>query len=117
VSYRERRGSLPLELHAAPLTCTLDGLAHVVSDDAAVAGIAAGRGTYTALCGHTVHAAAMICSAGRPCPRCTQQIQASIAAAAAREPQRGFRARLQRLVGVARPAKKPVKNPSPGRDA
>jgi hypothetical protein len=57
------------------LTCTLDGLAHVVSDDAAVAGIIAGRGVYTALCGHGVHAAAMICSAGHPCPHCTQQVQ------------------------------------------
>ncbi|MFN2496393.1 MAG: hypothetical protein ABR608_10880 [Pseudonocardiaceae bacterium] len=56
--------------HALPLTCTIDGLAHLVSDDAAAAGVAAGRGTYMALCGHTVHAAALVSSAGRPCARC-----------------------------------------------
>ena len=56
--------------HALPLTCTIDGLAHLVSDDDAAAGVAAGRGTYRALCGHTVHAAALVSSAGRPCVRC-----------------------------------------------
>ena len=97
-SHRERGADLTIELHAAPLTCTLDGLAHVISADAAVAGITAGRGTYTALCGHTVYAAAMICSAGRPCPRCAQQLAASVAAPVAREPRSGFRARLKRLM-------------------
>lgn len=59
--------------HASSLTCTIDGLAHLVSDDAAAEGVAAGRGVYIALCGHPVHAAAMASAAGRPCPRCDQQ--------------------------------------------
>lgn len=52
------------------LTCTVDGLDHLVSDEAAAAGITAGQGTCMALCGHTVHIAPLVCSAGRPCPHC-----------------------------------------------
>src|ERR1700753_3847231 len=46
----------------APLPCAVAVLAHVVSDEAAAAGIADRSGTYTALCGHRVHAAALICA-------------------------------------------------------
>lgn len=97
----------------SPLTCTIDGLAHLVSDDAAAAGVAARRGTYAAVCGHTVHAAALVCSAGRPCPRCAVHFDAYCAAAdagpGARRTQRrrqggrqGGRTRLQRLLGQLR---------------
>lgn len=62
--------------HASSLTCAVDGLAHLVSDDAAAAGVVARQGTYTALCGHTVHAAALASSLGRPCQLCDEQAQA-----------------------------------------
>lgn len=85
-----------MESYTSSLTCTVDGLAHLVSDDAAAAGIAAGRGIYMALCGHTVHAAAMVSAIGRECPRCVLHVEA------VREPARragGGRARLRRLFG------------------
>ncbi|MGH3912221.1 MAG: hypothetical protein ACRDTC_02235 [Pseudonocardiaceae bacterium] len=68
----------------------------MVSDDAAAAGIAARQGIYMALCGHTVHAAAMVSAIGRPCPRCASQVEAII------EPRRrrgGGRTRFRRLFG------------------
>ncbi|MGH3937672.1 MAG: hypothetical protein ACRDTG_03410 [Pseudonocardiaceae bacterium] len=82
--------------YTSSLTCTVDGLAHLVSDDAAAAGIAAGRGTYIALCGHTVHAAAMVSAIGRACPRCALHVEAI-----PEPPRRGNsgRARLRRLFG------------------
>jgi hypothetical protein len=52
-------------------TCVVDGLSHLVSDDAAALGVAVRRGTYTALCGHLVYAAALVSSAGPLCRRCT----------------------------------------------
>jgi hypothetical protein len=60
---------------ALSLTCTADGLAHLVSDDAAAAGIAAGRGTYGALCGHTIRVAALVSATGRPCARCALLVE------------------------------------------
>jgi len=87
------------------LTCTIDGLAHLVSDDAAAAGVVARRGTYAALCGHTVHAAALVSAAGRPCGRCAAHFEAlraamDIAAGTrrTRRARRGARTRLQRLL-------------------
>ena len=41
------------------LTCTADGLDHLVSADAAAQGIAARQGTYTAMCGHLVQCLAI----------------------------------------------------------
>lgn len=82
--------------YTSSLTCTVDGLAHLVSDDAAAAGIVAGRGIYMALCGHTVHAAAMVSAIGRPCPRCALHAQVLL------EPRNrvgGRRTRLRRLLG------------------
>lgn len=90
--------------HASSLTCTVDGLAHLVSDDAAAEGVAAGRGTYIALCGHKVHAAAMVCAAGRPCPRCDRRVEVG-GQLVLPEPRRrrggrgSARSRLRRLLG------------------
>lgn len=64
-----------MAFHASSLTCVVDGLAHLVSDEAAAAGVVARQGTYTALCGHTVHAAAMASSLGRPCQLCDHRAQ------------------------------------------
>lgn len=64
-----------MAFHASSLTCVVDGLAHLVSDEAAAAGVVARQGTYAALCGHTVHAAAMVSSLGRPCQLCDLHAQ------------------------------------------
>lgn len=61
--------------HALSLTCTVDGLDHLVSEDAAALGIGARQGTYTAMCGHLVYAAALASSTGPVCPHCTQAVQ------------------------------------------
>jgi hypothetical protein len=55
-------------------TCTVDKLNHFVSDDAAVLGLAAGRGTYGALCGHLIYTAALASSSGSLCPGCIQTV-------------------------------------------
>jgi len=51
------------------LTCTADGLDHLVSADAAAHGIAARQGTYTAICGHLVYVAPLVSSPGPLCSR------------------------------------------------
>lgn len=84
-----------MALYTSSLTCTVDGLAHLVSDDAAAEGVIARRGTYAALCGHMVHVAALVSSTGRPCQLCNQQVQSGGAAARV-EPQRR---RLGRFAG------------------
>lgn len=81
-------------------TCAMDGFDHLVSDDAAMLGIAARRGTYTAMCGHLVYVAALVSSAGPLCPRCAElapQVQATVPSD--RNGSRG-RARLGRLLGL-----------------
>jgi len=83
-------------------TCTIDGLDHLVSDDAARLGIAARRGTYTAMCGHLVYVAALVSSAGPLCPRCVQlaqQVQVSVTVPPGRHGGRG-RTLLGRLLGL-----------------
>ena len=54
-----------------PMTCTVDGFAHLVSDDALAAGLTTASGLYAAQCGHQVAAAPLISPPGPPCPRCT----------------------------------------------
>ncbi len=80
-----------MAFYTSSLTCTVDGLAHLVSDDAAAEGVLARRGTYAALCGHTVRVAALVSSNGRPCQLCNQQAQSARV-----EPQRR---RLGRFAG------------------
>lgn len=53
----------------SPLTCQLDGLTHLVTDEAAHAGRLA-RGTYRAVCGALVRAAPMTVPPGPPCLAC-----------------------------------------------
>lgn len=52
-----------------PITCSLDGQAHNVTDDSLVAGQRTGH--YRALCGHRMSAAALASPLGRPCAECT----------------------------------------------
>lgn len=67
-------------LYVSPVTCTVDGLAHLVTD----AALAAHRGTYIAICGHSVVAAPMVCPVGRSCERCAAQIEAAQRSVSAR---------------------------------
>ncbi len=62
-------------LYLSPVTCTIDGLAHLVTDAAMATALAAHQGTYQAVCGHSVRAAPMVCPIGRPCERCAAQIE------------------------------------------
>lgn len=52
------------------VTSAADGCSHQVADDAYTAGLAARRGRYTALCGHRVVAAALVCPPGPDCRGC-----------------------------------------------
>ncbi|MBV9058088.1 MAG: hypothetical protein JOZ09_02875 [Pseudonocardiales bacterium] len=65
----KRRGS---QLRTSSFTCTVDGLDHAVSAEAAASGLAARQGIYTAVCGHQVHVTALASTAGPSCPRCAQ---------------------------------------------
>lgn len=49
------------------VTCVLDSRAHEVTDVELATG---GGGTYRALCGHVIQAAAMVAPDGAPCPEC-----------------------------------------------
>ena len=55
-----------------PITCSLDGQAHDVTDECLRAGQRTGR--YQALCGHLVSAAALATPFGRPCAECTTAV-------------------------------------------
>jgi hypothetical protein len=52
-----------------PITRSLDSQAHNVTNDSLIAGHPAG--SYQALCGHRVSAAALATPLGRPCAQCT----------------------------------------------
>lgn len=96
---REYRRDIATEIRTAPFTCAVDGLAHVVSDEAAAAGIASRSGTYIALCGHTVHATALVCDTGRPCPRCTLQLESRTTGITQQARSMRWQLRLRRLLG------------------
>lgn len=95
----DRRRALTSGFHASPLTCAVDGLSHVVTDDAAAVGIASRTGTYTALCGHQVHAAALICATGSPCPRCALEVEEQRGTIPEQGAGKGGWFRLRRLLG------------------
>ena len=61
--------SVTRKTNTIQITCSLDGQAHNVTDDSLVAGQRAG--SYQALCGHRVSAAALATPLGRPCAECT----------------------------------------------
>ncbi|MGH4019320.1 MAG: hypothetical protein ACRDT0_08805 [Pseudonocardiaceae bacterium] len=62
-----------------PVTSAADGRVHWVADDAYTAGLAAHSGRYTALCGHTVVAAAMVCPPGPACRNCATAAAIAVA--------------------------------------
>jgi hypothetical protein len=84
------------------LTCTVDGLDHLVSADAAAHGIAARQGTYTAMCGHLIYVAALVSSPGPLCSRCAQsapQVGAAVTGPPGQREQRELTG-LRRLFGL-----------------
>ncbi|MDP8931016.1 MAG: hypothetical protein M3O70_21195 [Actinomycetota bacterium] len=80
-------------LYVLPVTCTIDGLAHLVTDAAMAIALAAQQGRYPAICGHSVHAAPMACPIGQPCQRCAAHIE---------PPQRPVSARRRHQPGPGR---------------
>lgn len=64
--------SVPRKSGTIPMTCSLDGRAHNVTDNSLRAGQRTGR--YQALCGHLVSAAALAAPLGRPCTKCLAAI-------------------------------------------
>jgi hypothetical protein len=55
-----------------PITCITDGLTHDVPDTELAAGASKRNGTYLAICGHVVAAAAMVEPEGEPCALCAE---------------------------------------------
>ena len=53
-----------------PVTSSIDGRCHQVTDDAYTTGLTTRSGRYTALCGHRVLAAALVCPPGPDCWGC-----------------------------------------------
>ena len=56
------------------ITCTIDGVDHLVSDEAAAEGVAARQGTYLALRGQLIPAAALTSPPGPLCSRCVENV-------------------------------------------
>ncbi|MBA3575575.1 MAG: hypothetical protein H0W37_11585 [Pseudonocardiales bacterium] len=56
--------SAPAAPRTTPVTSATDGRTHRIADDAYLAGLVAGSGRYTALCGRRVVAAALVCPPG-----------------------------------------------------
>lgn len=55
------------------MTCVADGRSHRLTDAAFEDGLRARLGRFTAVCGHSVLAAALATRPGRPCPECLAQ--------------------------------------------
>ncbi|MDP8932412.1 MAG: hypothetical protein M3O70_28655 [Actinomycetota bacterium] len=77
--------------YVSPLTCSVDGLAHLVSEDALAAGLSAASGLYVARCGHQVAAAPLVSPPGPPCPRCTPERRSRLRWHTAAPPERPVR--------------------------
>ena len=89
--------TVPAALRTTPVTSGADGRCHRVADDAYTAGLVARSGRYTALCGHRVVAAALVCPPGPDCQGC-----AAVAAAVAVTPHPTTRGRHRRGTRPAR---------------
>ncbi|MGH4021509.1 MAG: hypothetical protein ACRDT0_20210 [Pseudonocardiaceae bacterium] len=60
----------PAAARTMPVTSVTDGRRHRVAEDAYTAGLVAGSGRYTALCGRRVASAALVCPPGPDCRGC-----------------------------------------------
>ena len=73
------RGHEPAGMRVVPVSCAEDGQEHMVTDKQMGVDRASRSGRYTALCGHLVRTAAMVCPPGRSCPRCAETAGAQMA--------------------------------------
>lgn len=78
------------------MTCAVDGRDHLVSDQAAQAGLAAGQGQYTAVCGHLAVAAALVVPPGPTCLDCETALHRVATEGATSHRRPGLVARLLR---------------------
>lgn len=79
-----------------PYTDQLDGLAHLVTDDAVAAGIASRKGIYQACCGYVVTVTSLTAPDGATCARCLACTR--VARTPGRPPALRLRALIARLL-------------------
>lgn len=76
------------------MTSTLDGRDHLLSQQATTAGLAAGHGEYTALCGRRVVAAALVTPPGPTCLDCETALHRATTTSTTSHRRSGWVARL-----------------------
>jgi hypothetical protein len=76
------------------MTSTADGRDHLLSQQATTAGLVAGHGKYTALCGRLVMAASLMTPPGPTCLDCETALHRSTTASTTSHRRRGLVARL-----------------------
>ena len=78
------------------MTSTADGRDHLLSQQATTAGLVAGHGKYTALCGRLVVAASLVTPPGPTCLDCETALHRSTTTSTTSHRRRGLLARLLR---------------------
>ncbi|MDQ3274151.1 MAG: hypothetical protein M3Q39_03740 [Actinomycetota bacterium] len=78
------------------MTSTADGRTHLLSEQATTAGLVAGHGQYTALCGRLVVAASLVTPPGPTCLDCETALHRSTTTSTTSHRRRGLLARLLR---------------------
>ena len=78
------------------MTSTADGRDHLLSQQATTAGLVAGHGKYTALCGRLVVAAALVTPPGSTCLDCETALHRSTTTSTTSHRRQGWVARLLR---------------------
>ena len=78
------------------MTSTADGRDHLLSEQATTAGLVAGHGEYTALCGRLVVAASLVTPPGRTCLDCETALHHSTTTSTTSHRHQGLLARLLR---------------------
>ena len=76
------------------MTSTADGRDHLLSEQATTAGVVAGHGEYTALCGRLVVAASLVTPPGPTCLDCETALHRSTTTSTTSHRRRGRLARL-----------------------
>ena len=82
--------------HPTAVTSTLDGRVHLLSEQATTAGVLAGHGEYTALCGRPVTAAALVTPPGPTCLDCETALHRATTASTTSHRRRGLVTQLLR---------------------
>jgi len=78
------------------MTSTADGRDHLLSEQATTAGLVAGHGEYTALCGRLVVAASLVTPPGPTCLDCETALHRSTTTSTTSHRRQGLVARLLR---------------------